>query len=744
MESPFPSVYEMETDSRTIDPHDEEVLEFLNELDDDEFDAALLELLTAAETLYQDRLDHEYGDVVSRRIAVQRQFEAYTHPVVRALEGFLDELSHELEQHDLDRMTVQEFNHLVDQFDTPQTPVPPEFDQFIGRARRKAKAAVKRAVHTAKRQATSAAKRGAQAARAAGKAALKGAKALTGAAAVQQVLKRLRRLVPPLLKQVLNQAINRLPAQYRPIARQLKTQLFRSKALKEAESLEGLLPEWEDDAIQDISTIQQELDARIAYLIYGDDEVEQEAVIAEYEARADRITAENPLDDLDRARQRFINEIIQLDDGEDASPLVENFVPALLPALRIGIRLAGRPGVIRFLAKHVAPLIRRFTGKYTVPLSQAIVDAGLRLIHLEASVEDEIQAAGSAVAATVEETVHQIAALPDYVLDDETLLEGFVLEAFEAAAAANLPQVLPEVVYEERPELRETTRLKGTWVMGPRWKAKRFKKFTQIPKVRISPQMARAIKTFRRQPLSAHLRNRLRLPAGRNLEAKVHLYEAIPGTSLSQIVQHETTVPGLGAGSDFQLHPLTPEAAGLLLGEPGLGRAVPDKYLDEPTLPAVGQRFYYLEIEEARPRAAAMRANPGAAGRSSQLALTLDFPADSIRTQIFLSEAEAQTLASKLRQRAPVGRILARLKAVFEPGLQAALGTGRHAGVRIIHGAIPPEQSRGLALQWLPPIVLDKLAAQLGLWLANTWRSSFSSFSKNSSPPPRTWRTVSP
>lgn len=38
-------------------------------------------------------------------------------------------------------------------------------------------------------------------------------------------------------------------------------------------------------------------------------------------------------------------------------------------------------------------------------LSQAIVDAGMRMIHLEAIPQDEIKAAGSAIAAPVEETV---------------------------------------------------------------------------------------------------------------------------------------------------------------------------------------------------------------------------------------------------------------------------------------------------------------------------------------------------
>lgn len=713
LESPFPSVYAMETDSRALDPHDAEVLEFLNELYDEEFDSAVLELLSSAESLYQGYLDQEFGDAVSKRIALQRRFEAYTHPVVQALEGFLDELSHELADQDLQRMTAEEINTFIDDFDASDSTVSPEFEEFIGKAKRKLKAAVKRAANVVKKQVTSVAKKGAQAARAVGKAVVSVVKS-----PLLQALNRLKGLVRPLLKRVLNQAINRLPAQYQSVAQQLKSQLFRSGVLKEAESVEGLMPEWEEDAIQDISTIQRELDDRIAYLVYGDNEVEQEAVIGEYEAMADRITAEDPLGDLDRAREYFIGEIIQLDDGEDATPLVENFVPALLPALRLGIRLAGRRRVIKFLAQYVARLIQRFVGKqYTPILSQAIVDAGLRLIQLETSAEDEIQAAGSAVAATVEETVHRVAALPDYVLDDERLLEGFVLEAFEAAAAANLPQILPQAVYEERPDLRESTRLKGTWVMGPRRRRKRFKKFSRTPRVKITPQMAGAIKTFRRQPLSAHLQNRLHLPAGRDLEAKVHLYEAIPGTSLSQIVQQETAVPGLGVGSDDQLHPLTPEAAGILLGEPGLGRAVSERHLDEPSLPAVGQRYFYLEIEEALPQIAAIRSRSGAGGRSSQLALTFDFPSDCIRTQVFLSEGEAQTLASKLRQRASVGRILARLLAVVDPGLRTALASGRHAGVRLIHGAITPEQSRGLALQWLPPIVLDKLCAQMGLWL---------------------------
>jgi len=123
-----------------------------------------------------------------------------------------------------------------------------------------------------------------------------------------------------------------------------------------------------------------------------------------------------------------VSQLGKLKEGEDPTPHVENFVPAILPAVKLGIKLAGRKKVVNFLAKLVANLIRRFIGpQYAPPLSQAIVDAGLRLINLETLPEDEARTAGEAVAATVEETVRRVADLPEYVLDNEALLEGFVL-----------------------------------------------------------------------------------------------------------------------------------------------------------------------------------------------------------------------------------------------------------------------------------------------------------------------------
>ena len=54
----------------------------------------------------------------------------------------------------------------------------------------------------------------------------------------------------------------------------------------------------------------------------------------------------------------------------------------------------------------------------------------------------------------VKDTVRRVAGLPDYLLDDQELFEGFALEAFELAAAANLPHVLPAEAYREAPRPR--------------------------------------------------------------------------------------------------------------------------------------------------------------------------------------------------------------------------------------------------------------------------------------------------
>src|SRR5262249_49286008 len=201
----------------------------------------------------------------------------------------------------------------------------------------------------------------------------------------------------------------------------------------------------------------------LANLFLASDEVDLELEVAR--VRSDTRRQAVPVySDLDQARERFINQLQELKEGEDPAPHIQNFLPAVLPALRLGVRL-NRPWVVGFLANFLAKMIRKFVDPGTAPaLSRAIVDAGLKLLTLEVSSQDEARAAGSSIAGTVEETVRRVSALPEYVLDNQELLEGFVLEAFEQAAAANLPPVLSDSVYRERPDLLESSNARACWI----------------------------------------------------------------------------------------------------------------------------------------------------------------------------------------------------------------------------------------------------------------------------------------
>ncbi|WP_231561800.1 hypothetical protein [Nitrosococcus oceani] len=412
---------------------------------------------------------------------------------------------------------------------------------------------------------------------------------------------------------------------------------------------------------------------------------------------------------------------MELEEGDDPTPLVENFIPAILPLVKLGIRFIGRPKLVNFLAKYVAKLIKRFVGRrYVRPLSKAIVDAGLRLINLEATEEDARQAVGAAVAATVEDTLRQVAVLPDYVLDDEELLEGYVLEAFEQAATRNLPEVLPEEAYLKRPDLRETKGLKATWILQPLRGRKFYKKYSRILNAKLSPPKLRAVKTYGGIPLSEVLQEQLGLSPGVDVEARVHLYEMMSGAMLPQISKHEHNTPGLGMTANYaysQLHPLTPEAAGILLGHPGLGRIMPPKYFANRRVTGIGQRFYYLEIPGVRLRMGPMAGANAMMRRCSEVKVILDFARQQLRVYHFLSETKAQDIAVKLRQRTPIGVVMISLKSGMEPGLKHALISGICGQVKIIHEAMLPQGARGPALMEVPQPIKESLLMKVTEWL---------------------------
>lgn len=690
-ESPFLSVYEfegMEGGEERFDPKSREFLEMLNELHDEEFDEAVQDLVSEASEFLDGQFSGEIQDSSSQALRAEQMLEEYFSPLIRQAGRYIENMLETIGKSDLRNMTDSELETFLDQFDASETNLSPAFEYFLKKLGKKVKSFAKKAL-----------------------------KFVGKFTPIGIILTNLKKIIKPLLKQVLKKAINRLPEKLRPIATQLSTKLLKETPDEESSY------QYEEPACQEIEVIQNEFDIQIANLLLSNTDVERELSISEYEQMIEGPSPNN-LNELEQARTHFIDQVTKLKDDENPTELIENFIPAILAAVRIGIKIIGRKKVVQFLAKLISTLIQRFVGKNNaLLLSQAIVDTGLRIMGFEVSAEEQQKLAGSAIASTIEETVARVAALPESVLDNETLLESHVQEIFESAAAGNFP---PDFI---KPELRETTDIAGTWMMMPVRERRKYyyKKFSKVfENIRITPQMAQQIKTFGGIPLSEYFKNTLALPVDQTIVARVHLYQAIPGTWLSKISKYEKNVPGLGTPSRAawcQIHPLTNQAAGLLLQQPGLGRTVGAKFLSSPHMIRVGQRFYFLEIPGAKvqivPSAGSSQRTP--LRKNSQVNLTFDFLKNQIRVYIFISETNAQDIATKLRKNYPASAVVKLVRSIYEAGIRTAFSGDYARRVRFIHESVPLEE--GLhpiaagALAYLGKKVTDKLIDKLFEWL---------------------------
>lgn len=685
--TPFLSLYESEETGYLIDPEAEEYVQFLNELYDNEFNRSLSALASEAAALYESRFMHEHGDPRIVGYEAERLLNQHFSPLVNAAETMIASLATEYSQKDINTLTENEIGEVIEGYQ-PSIGLSPSFEDFFGKLKKAFKKVAGKAINLAKKGISAAATLG-----------------------LGPVLNKLKTFVKPLLERVIQTAIGKLPAPLQPFAKKLSERLPFLKEFEESYNYAS-----ENTELFEVSQIQYEFDQHIANVLFAHTEVEQDLEVAQ--ALTEQQTSDiYPLAELDSARDRFIENMRNLKEGEDPTPYIENFVPAILAALRVGINVIGRKRVVDFLAGLLGKLIGKFVDpKYTPALSQAIVDTGLRLVSLEVTAENESRAASSAVAGTVEETVRRVASLPDYVLDNQELLEGFALEAFEQAAAANLPQVLSEEVYRKRPDLGEARNLRGVWIMMPLGRWKRYKKFSRKIPARITPHKVSSIETFEGTSLGEFLEETLGVAPGEEVEATVHLYESVPGTHLTDISRLEENNLGLTSKDGYeQLHPLTPEAAGLLLGEPELGRDVDPKYLADSTITTAGQRFYYLEVPGKRPLKTPESPGRAKSRRTTSLRTILDFPKNEIKIHLFLSEIRAQEIAVKLRQHTHIGVITARLQKILYRGLRRSL-SGRSQRLKIVHETVTPDQWSGV-LNRLPSAVTQVFLGRLNEWI---------------------------
>jgi hypothetical protein len=664
-------------------PQSSELRDLLFELYDEEFNETLSELAHEAWEAASQRAE-PFGETGQTQSAEQF-LQEWSEPGRQAAETMLENIAQAVSEHDLASMSESEVDQFFERFEPKGTGLEPYFENFLGGLWNKVKNVAKGALSIAQ----------------------KGLMLIPG---LSGLISKLKALVRPLLDRVLRTAIDKLPPTLRPLARQLAQRVLGTSG----QEMEG-----EDfaaaPAAPDVAAAQQQFDFEAATLLFASDEADQEIVVNEAAYTAERQDGPG-VAQLQEARARFVD---QLEAGVDPEQAMEQFIPAvmaILPIARTVIGIIGRQRVVNMLAKILAGFVSRYVpAAAATQLSSAIVDAGMRMLSLEAPAEVEANSpriAGEAIAQTVEDTVRRVSELDEAVFEEPAQLEAAVTDAIHAAAAENFP---PQVLV---PELHEAS-VPATWVVMPRGKRRHFyKKYTRVFDVEITPQIAESVTTFGGTKLAAVLKDQLGVTPP--VRARVHLYQAIPGTTLRRIAALERNVPGLGKvpHAAVQLHPLTVHAAGTLLQHPRLGRDLPGGFVSSRRAVAIGQRFYYLEIAGARPIEAPAPA--GGAGtlavrRTSDVNVTLDFPKDEFRVFLYLSEADAQQIAAGIRKQ-DLTSVLVLAKRVYETGLSVALGGDITRHAKIVTEA-PQEELFGGALKQLAETVKQFLAKKVAAWV---------------------------
>jgi hypothetical protein len=673
--TPFVSEYAGE---EAVSGEEQELRDLLFSVYDQELDESLAQLAEEAWNATNDRAEM-FGETMGSPSAEQF-LQEWISPLQAEAERMIDNVAQALTAADPETMGEAELDEVFERFTPRDTGLESYFEEFLGGLGKKLKTFARKAIEVAK-------------------------KGLTLFPGVGFLLNKLKALVKPLLDRVLRLALDRLPPALRPVARQLAQRLL-GKVQMEEEDLVA-------PAVADVSSIQHEFDLQMASLLFAP-ESEHEAIIGEVQAEADREEA-SPVAELHDARARFVDE---LERGIAPQEALENFIPAVmavLPIARTAMGIIGRQRVVNFLAGFLAKFISKYVpADASNQLSQAIVDTGLRMLSLETppSGTEVQQLAPDAIASAVEDTVRRVAELDETTLEHPALLEAAATEAFHQSAAESFP---PQLLI---PELHEAT-VRGTWVSMPLGRRRKYyKKYTHVFDVQITPQIAASLKTTGGATIAAFLQDQLRVTPP--VQARVHLYQAMLGTSFARVARLEAGVAGLGRGARQAarlFHPLTVAAAGTLLQEPRLGRDVPGRFMSTRHRIAVGQRFYYLEIAGARqvPTIDGRRGTV-ATRRSSEVNVTLDFPKDEFRIFTYLSEADAQDVASKLRRR-DVTAVLVAAKRIYAAGVETALRGDIHRHVKILTEALPQEQFFGQALRRLTGQVKSHLIGKVVEWI---------------------------
>lgn len=707
-ESPFTS--ESITEAEQLETA---AAEFLEALHDEDFEDALDELMNegAARVL----ADAQQWTVAPSEGEVSEALTQWMAPLVTEFERSMDGFAAGLENANLENISEAELDELLESVETPPALESEFFGKIVKGLVNKAKGLVKSAVTFAKnpiKGVVDIAKKGLSTV-------VEGAKGL-GKFVIGPLLKKLKKaglgLLKGVLKKLLRPLTKMLPAQVRPFVPMITKALGIGEYTGEGEQFEtnlesGLAGElarafdeevaamlfapsgedprfeaaWNEDLEADESL--QTFEAFEDFESFEDlesSESFESLESLEFPGAGEQTVAEDALTDLDNARARLAGQLAEF-TGENPVGPIQEFLPAVLairPLLKLGLKVTGaRDKLINLLAEPLAALIRGIIGPSNIQRMAAIVGkspdkmiarAGVGLaftaLGLEtAGPQEQTTIPGEALASAVEATVNRVLdELTSEELTDPLQVSAAVQRSFAEAAAAYLPD---RVLRSDLPE-RETQSEGGLWVLMPRSTAPRyrFRKYSRVYVVPISRSAARRVRWSDGGTLKQYL-----LDIGVNhwpVRAEVDLYETVPGTSLGHLTRDET-LPAAETPTYSEFQELTPEVAGALLGEPGLGRRLPVTRISRPlnhTRP--GQRFYRVRVGQF----------PTARVRRPRRHVTIRWePAHRrMRIAIRLSERRARALQVLLQRSAPAGRrdlpsVLTALRETLLPRLRTRI-----------------------------------------------------------------------
>src|SRR6266852_4234761 len=660
--------------------------EITAELKDTLFREALEQLADEALEAHRDQLSGVYGDRETRDLATERLLNDHFAPLAAQAEAMLDRFFERLEGYEAESLTDTELDRISNEVMPSETPMSPASEQFLGGLIRKARHLVSGAVNLAKKGVTGAINL-----------AGKGLAAI-GKLALGPLLAPLKALGKFLLQHVVKFALGQLPPTLRPLAQQLSDKLFKAIGETHEGEIEGH-EQTEAEALPasaDAAHLEAEFDVHAAQLLFTSDQGEIDHLVSTY---GESEATSSPLQALDNARTQLVKELSRLQSGENPQPVMEQFVPAALwPAAKTAITILGRPKLVSFLGRMLSGLIKPLIGQSAAGLlSPAIADAGLRIFGLETNYPEPRAIAAEALAATIEETVNAVAELPPHVLENEALLTDAVHEAFENAASSYFPNSII------KPELRESFEHHGMWTRMPaKSDRKRYAKYSDTLPVEIPSRVARNIDTFGHTTLHDHLRDQYGHQGGHPYKGHVTLYQALPGTRASTIARAE------GFPSS-QLHPLTPQAAGALLGpNAGLGRRpTPGVYLSHPEKLHVNQRLYRIEAPHGRHHHR---------HRHVHSEILINLLRGEIRLWLYLSEPLCQRVSADLGKANNVAAAFAHLKPLLRRTIESLKTAGTHHPLsQRIHVVSDKPNLNQTAPHWLKHAG-HHLGAKLGEW----------------------------